>query len=151
MIAEVSVIIGALKAVNEGIAAIKEAGDNVGGIAEFFGKHTQAKESVAAIEKETVKGIRRLTREEALDLAWAKKALREQEKEFKKSIPRDVWNDMLHIQSQSIADEKHADLMVVLEKRKKIAKIKGIVRDVLSIILGSTIIVAAIYYLVQVY
>ena len=147
MIAEVSMIIGALKAVNEGIAAFKEAGDNASGIASFFGSHSEAKESIKTIEQETAKGTRRLTREEALDLAWAKKALREQEKEFKKSIPRDVWTDMLFIQSKSIAEEKHADLTAVLQKRKRKAELKKTATEILSILVGCSIIAGAVYYI----
>lgn len=146
MLGEVSVIIGALKAVNEGIKVLKESEDNVNNIAQFFGKHTEAKESVAIIEKEQATGVRRLSREEALDLAWAKKALREQEKEFKKSIPRDVWNDMLHIQSQSIADEKHAKMMAKVNERKRIAKLKSNIIEGLSVVVGLGIIGGIVYY-----
>lgn len=143
MFLEVSAILGALRAVNEGIAVLKESNDNVSGMVSFFKSHNEAKESVANIEKEQSSGTRRLTQEEALDLAWAKKALREQEKEFKKSIPRDVWNDMLNIQHRSIQEEKHAQLTIMLAHRRKISKHKEWAVHFLSIVVGACVLVGA--------
>jgi len=147
MLLEISAILGALKAVNQGISTVKESNKNLGDIASFFGSHSEAKESIKTIEQETAKGTRRLTQEEALDLAWAKKALRDQEKEFKKSIPRDVWNDMLFIQSKSIAEEKHAGLTALLQKRKRKAELKKTATEILSILVGCSIIAGAVYYI----
>tara|TARA_R110000782_G_C14818401_1_gene413562 strand:- start:8582 stop:9109 length:528 start_codon:yes stop_codon:yes gene_type:complete len=146
MLLEISAILGALKAVNQGISVVKESNKNLGDIASFFSQHSEAKESVANIEKEAATGNRRLTREEALDIAWAKKALREQEKEFKKSIPRDVWNDMLFIQSKSIAEEKHADLQAVLNERKKVAQLKSRATSAVSTLICMVVIAVALGY-----
>ena len=71
-------------------------------------------------EEATKTGDHVLTQEEALELAWAKNAIREREKELKKITPREVWRDMLAIQYKSLSEHKAK----VAKERKETAKKK---------------------------
>jgi hypothetical protein len=115
MIAEISAVVGILKALNDGIATVKESGDHLSGLS---GLATKAGDHV-------------LTQEEALELAWAKNAIREQEKELKKITPKHVWRDMLMIQNKSLLDHKHKLEKIRLAKLKKQRQIGDAVKNVL--------------------
>jgi hypothetical protein len=72
MIAEISAVVGILKALNDGIATVKESGDHLSGLSGLFTSLTDSKVAVESIEEATKAGDHVLTQEEALELAWAK-------------------------------------------------------------------------------
>ena len=147
MIAEISAVVGILKALNDGIATVKESGDHLSGLSGLFTSLTDSKVAVESIEEATKAGDHVLTQEEALELAWAKNAIREQEKELKKITPKQVWRDMLMIQNKSMLDHKHKLEKARLAKLKKQRQIGDAVKNI-----GATIVVlacfASSYYLV---
>ena len=147
MIAEISAVVGILKALNDGIATVKESGDHLSGLSGLFTSLTDSKVAVESIEEATKAGDHILTQEEALELAWAKNAIREQEKELKKITPKQVWRDMLMIQNKSMLDHKHKLEKARLAKLKKQRQIGDTVKNI-----GATIVVLACfvssYYLV---
>jgi len=134
MIAEISAVVGILKALNDGIATVKESGDHLSGLSGLFTSLTDSKVAVESIEEATKAGDHVLTQEEALELAWAKNAIREQEKELKKITPKQVWRDMLMIQNKSILDHKHKLEKARLAKLKKQRQISDAVKNVLATI-----------------
>jgi len=147
MIAEISAVVGVLKALNDGIKTVKESGDHLSGLSGLFTSLTDSKVAVESIEEATKAGDHVLTQEEALELAWAKNAIREQEKELKKITPKLVWRDMLMIQNKSILDHKHKLEKIRLAKLKKQRQVGDTVKNI-----GATIVVLACfvssYYLV---
>lgn len=134
MIAEISAVVGILKALNDGIATVKESGDHLSGLSGLFTSLTDSKVAVESIEEATKAGDHVLTQEEALELAWAKNAIREQEKELKKITPKLVWRDMLMIQNKSILDHKHKLEKARLAKLKKQRQIGDAVKNILATI-----------------
>jgi len=134
MIAEISAVVGILKALNDGIATVKESGDHLSGLSGLFTSLTDSKVAVESIEEATKAGDHVLTQEEALELAWAKNAIREQEKELKKITPKQVWRDMLMIQNKSILDHKHKLEKARLAKLKKQRQIGDAVKNILATI-----------------
>ena len=147
MIAEISAVVGVLKALNDGIKTVKESGDHLSGLSGLFTSLTDSKVAVESIEEATKAGDHILTQEEALELAWAKNAIREQEKELKKITPKQVWRDMLMIQNKSMLDHKHKLEKARLAKLKKQRQVGDAVKNI-----GATIVVLACfvssYYLV---
>ena len=148
MIAEISAVVGVLKALNDGIKTVKESGDHLSGLSGLFTSLTDSKVAVESIEEATKAGDHILTQEEALELAWAKNAIREQEKELKKITPKQVWRDMLMIQNKSLMDHKHKLEKIRLAKLKKQREIGDAIKNI-----GATIFVLAFfagsYYLVN--
>ena len=140
MIAEISAVVGILKALNDGIATVKESGDHLSGLSGLFTSLTDSKVAVESIEEATKAGDHVLTQEEALELAWAKNAIREQEKELKKITPKTVWRDMLMIQNKSMLDQKHKLEKARLAKLKKQRQIGDAVKNI-----GATIVVLAAF------
>ena len=147
MIAEISAVVGILKALNDGIATVKESGDHLSGISGLFTSLTDSKVAVESIEEATKAGDHILTQEEALELAWAKNEIREKEKELKKITPRAVWRDMLAIQHKSLMDHKHKIEKARLAKLKKQREVSDLVKNI-----GGTILLLALfagsYYLI---
>jgi hypothetical protein len=147
MIAEISAVVGILKALNDGIATVKESGDHLSGLSGLFTSLTDSKVAVESIEEATKAGDHVLTQEEALELAWAKDAIRQHEKELKKITPKQVWRDMLMIQNKSMLDHKHKLEKIRLAKLKKQRQVGDAVKNI-----GATIVVLACfvssYYLV---
>jgi hypothetical protein len=147
MIAEISAVVGILKALNDGIATVKESGDHLSGLSGLFTSLTDSKVAVESIEEATKAGDHILTQEEALELAWAKNAIREHEKELKKITPKAVWRDMLSIQHKSLMDHKQKIEKARLAKLKKQRQIGDAAKNI-----GATIVVLACfvssYYLV---
>ena len=140
MIAEISAVVGILKALNDGIATVKESGDHLSGLSGLFTSLTDSKVAVESIEEATKAGDHVLTQEEALELAWAKNAIREQEKELKKITPKQVWRDMLMLQNKSLMDHKHKLEKIRLAKLKKQREIRDAVKNI-----GATIVVLAAF------
>jgi len=140
MIAEISAVVGVLKALNDGIKTVKESGDHLSGLSGLFTSLTDSKVAVESIEEATKAGDHVLTQEEALELAWAKNAIREQEKELKKITPKQVWRDMLMIQNKSLMDHKHKLEKIRLAKLKKQRQIGDAVKNI-----GATIVVLAAF------
>ena len=134
MIAEISAVVGILKALNDGIKTVKESGDHLSGLTGLFTSLTNSKVAVESIEEATKAGDHVLTQEEALELAWAKNAIREQEKELKKITPKQVWRDMLMIQNKSILDHKHKLEKARLAKLKKQRELGDAVKNILATI-----------------
>ena len=147
MIAEISAVVGILKALNDGIATVKESGDHLSGLSGLFTNLTDSKTAVESIEEATKAGDHVLTQEEALELAWAKNAIREHEKELKRITPKAVWRDMLMIQNKSLLDHKHKLEKIRLAKLKKQREVSDLVKNI-----GATIFVltffAGTYYLI---
>jgi len=140
MIAEISAVVGILKALNDGIATVKESGDHLSGLSGLFTSLTDSKVAVESIEEATKAGDHVLTQEEALELAWAKDAIRQHEKELKKITPKQVWRDMLMIQNKSMLDHKHKLEKARLAKLKKQRQIGDAVKNI-----GATIVVLAAF------
>ena len=140
MIAEISAVVGVLKALNDGIKTVKESGDHLSGLSGLFTSLTDSKVAVESIEEATKAGDHVLTQEEALELAWAKNAIREQEKELKKITPKQVWRDMLMLQNKSMLDHKHKLEKARLAKLKKQREIRDAVKNI-----GATIVVLAAF------
>ena len=140
MIAEISAVVGVLKALNDGIKTVKESGDHLSGLSGLFTSLNDSQVAVESIEEATKAGDHVLTQEEALELAWAKNAIREQEKELKKITPKNVWRDMLAIQHKSLMDHKHKIEMARLAKLKKQRQIGDAVKNI-----GATIVVLAAF------
>ena len=140
MIAEISAVVGVLKALNDGIKTVKESGDHLSGLSGLFTSLTDSKVAVESIEEATKAGDHVLTQEEALELAWAKNAIREHEKELKKITPKQVWRDMLMIQNKSMLDHKHKLEKARLAKLKKQRQIGDAVKNI-----GATIVVLAAF------
>jgi len=140
MIAEISAVVGILKALNDGIATVKESGDHLSGLSGLFTSLTDSKVAVESIEEATKAGDHILTQEEALELAWAKNAIREQEKELKKITPKLVWRDMLMIQNKSILDHKHKLEKIRLAKLKQQRKVTDMLKNI-----GATIVVVSVF------
>jgi len=140
MIAEISAVVGVLKALNDGIKTVKESGDHLSGLSGLFTSLTDSKVAVESIEEATKAGDHILTQEEALELAWAKNAIREHEKELKRITPKLVWRDMLMIQNKSILDHKHKLEKARLARLKKQRKIGDAVKNI-----GATIVVLAAF------
>jgi hypothetical protein len=134
MLAEISAVVGILKALNDGIKTVKESGDHLSGLSGLFTSLTDSKVAVESIEEATKAGDHVLTQEEALELAWAKNAIREQEKELKKITPKQVWRDMLMIQNKSILDHKHKLEKARLAKLKKQRELGDAVKNILATI-----------------
>ena len=140
MIAEISAVVGVLKALNDGIKTVKESGDHLSGLSGLFTSLTDSKVAVESIEEATKAGEHVLTQEEALELAWAKDAIRQHEKELKKITPKLVWRDMLMIQNKSILDHKHKLEKARLAKLKKQREIRDAVKNI-----GASIVVLAAF------
>tara|TARA_R110000823_G_scaffold24283_4_gene71811 strand:- start:1004 stop:1456 length:453 start_codon:yes stop_codon:yes gene_type:complete len=146
MIAEISLVVGALKTLNAGIKTVKESGNHLSDIAGIFSTLTESKQAVEKIEHEAKEGTHVLSQEEALELAWAKNEIREREKELKKITPREVWRDMLSIQHKSLMEYKTK----IAKEKKAIAKKKqalsSIVEGVFFWTLLASIAFGALYY-----
>jgi len=140
MIAEISAVVGVLKALNDGIKTVKESGDHLSGLSGLFTSLTDSKVAVEGIEESTKAGDHVLTQEEALELAWAKNAIREHEKELKRITPKLVWRDMLAIQHKSLMDHKQKIEKARLAKLKKQRQISDAVKNI-----GATIVVLAAF------
>jgi len=140
MIAEISAVVSVLKALNDGIKTVKESGDHLSGLSGLFTSLTDSKVAVESIEEATKAGDHILTQEEALELAWAKNAIREQEKELKKITPKLVWRDMLMLQNKSILDHKHKLEKIRLAKLKQQRKVTDMLKNI-----GATIVVVSVF------
>jgi len=140
MIAEISAVVGVLKALNDGIKTVKESGDHLSGLSGLFTSLTDSKVAVESIEEATKAGDHVLTQEEALELAWAKDAIRQHEKELKRITPKAVWRDMLMIQNKSILDHKHKLEKIRLAKLKQQRKVTDMLKNI-----GATIVVVSVF------
>ena len=147
MIAEISAVVGILKALNDGIATIKESGDHLSGLSGLFTSLTDSKTAVESIEEATKAGDHVLTQEEALELAWAKNAIREHEKELKRITPKAVWRDMLMIQNKSLLDHKHKLEKIRLAKLKKQRQIGDAVKNVAAAVCTVALFVGSYYFI----
>ena len=142
MLAEISAVVGVLKTLNAGIKTVKESGSHLSDLAGIFTSLTESKVAVETIEHVTKQGNHILTQEEALELAWAKNAIREREKELKKITPRDVWRDMLNIQHKSLMEHKHRLEKERLAKLRKQTKVTEAVKTILGTALLITVGIA---------
>jgi|TARA_B110000259_G_C13983511_1_gene389538 hypothetical protein len=149
MLAELTLLVGTLKTLNEGIKTVKESSGHLKGISGLFSALTESKVAVETIEHKQKEGDHILSQEECLELAWAKAEIRKKEKELKKHTPREVWRDMLNIQHKSVMDHKSK-----LEKQR-IAKNRAITKreETIKSVFGTTILIGvgvAVYYGTQV-
>lgn len=150
MIAEISAVVGILKALNDGIATVKESGDHLSGLSGLFTSLTDSKVAVESIEEATKAGDHILTQEEALELAWAKDAIRQHEKELKKMTPKQVWRDMLMIQNKSLLDHKQKIEKARLERLRKRRKIEDTLKSIGATIVTISIFAASYWFFVKV-
>ena len=145
MIAEITLVVGALKTLNAGIKTVKESGSHLSDLKGLFSTITESKVAVETIEEATKAGDHVLTQAEALDLAWAKAEIRAKEKELKKHTPREVWRDMLAIQHKSMMENKHQREKKRLEKLRQQSKNDDMIKHVFGgILLVAT--AASFYY-----
>ena len=149
MIAEISAVVGILKALNEGISTVKESGSHLTGLTGVFDSLTKSKAAVEQIESEVSEGHHIITQEEALELAWAKNDIREKEKELKKITPRLVWRDMLAIQHKSLMDDKQRREKARLAKNRAITKRDAMLKNVFGVAFLS-LLGGAVWYAVEV-
>ena len=143
MIAEISLLISGLKAINEGVQVVKESGAHLEGLAGVFDKLTESKKTIETIEHDTKKGAHVLSQKEALDLAYARAELKKKERELKRSVPPAVWRDMLTIQHQSLMAHKQS-----LEKQR-LATLRAMSKrtDTLYQIGGSLLLLITSYFI----
>ena len=146
MIAEISLVVGALKTLNAGIKTVKESGSHLSDIAGIFSTLTESKAAVETIEQAAKTGDHLLTQKEALELAWAKNAIREEEKALKKITPREVWRDMLAIQHRSLMDHKNKLEKERLAKLRLQSKHEDIIKNICGGLLLLAAFTAAYYY-----
>jgi hypothetical protein len=134
MIAEISAVVGILKALNEGISTVKESGSHLTGLTGVFDGLTKSKAAVEQIESEVSEGHHIITQEEALELAWVKNDIREKEKELKRITPRLVWRDMLAIQHKSLMEDKQRREKARLAKNRAITKRDEMIKNLLGVL-----------------
>lgn len=145
MIAEITLVVGALKTLNAGIKTVKESGSHLSDLKGLFSTITESKVAVETIEEATKAGDHVLTQSEALDLAWAKAEIRAKEKELKKHTPREVWRDMLAIQHKSLMENKHQREKKRLEKLRQQSKNDDMIKNIIGVV-ALIATAAAIYY-----
>jgi len=146
MIAEITLVVGALKTLNAGIKTVKESGSHLSDLKGLFSTITESKVAVEIIEEATKAGDHVLTQAEALDLAWAKAEIRAKEKELKKHTPREVWRDMLAIQHRSLMENKERLNKERMAKLRRISKNEDIVKNICGGLLLLAAFAAAYYY-----
>jgi len=146
MIAEITLVVGALKTLNAGIKTVKESGGHLSDLKGLFSTITESKVAVETIEEATKAGDHVLTQAEALDLAWAKAEIRAKEKELKKHTPREVWRDMLAIQHRSLMENKERLNKERMAKLRRISKNEDIVKNICGGLLLLAAFAAAYYY-----
>ncbi len=147
MLAEISAVVGVLKTLNAGIKTVKESGSHLSDLAGLFTSITESKVAVETIEQASKQGDHVLTQEEALELAWAKNAIREREKELKKITPREVWRDMLAIQHKSLMEHKHKLEKERLARLRKQTKVSEAVKTILGTALLITVGIASYIFI----
>ena len=146
MIAEITAVVGVLKTLNAGIKTVKESGSHLSDLSGLFTSLTESKAAVETIEEATKTGDHVLTQEDALELAWAKNAIREREKELKKITPREVWRDMLAIQHRSLSEH-----MAKLEKQRlatlrQQSKKEELIKHTVGVVLLVAVLAAIYHY-----
>jgi hypothetical protein len=146
MIAEITLVVGALKTLNAGIKTVKESGSHLSDLKGLFSTITESKVAVETIEEAAKAGDHVLTQAEALDLAWAKAEIRAKEKELKKHTPREVWRDMLAIQHRSLMENKERLNKERMAKLRRISKNEDIVKNICGGLLLLAAFAAAYYY-----
>jgi len=146
MIAEITLVVGALKTLNAGIKTVKESGSHLSDLKGLFSTITESKVAVETIEEAAKAGDHVLTQAEALDLAWAKAEIRAKEKELKKHTPREVWRDMLAIQHRSLMENKERLNKERMAKLRRISKNEDIVKNICGGLLLLAAFSAAYYY-----
>ena len=146
MLAEISVVVGVLKTLNDGIKTVKESGSHLTGLAGVFDTLTASKAAVETIEQETQSATdgKVLTQEEALSLAWIREDIKKKERALKRSVPPAVWRDMLMLQSKSLANHKFKLEQIRLAKVRRITKIDTLFKNALGAV--CVILSAALAY-----
>tara|TARA_R110001632_G_scaffold103669_1_gene212425 strand:+ start:34 stop:489 length:456 start_codon:yes stop_codon:yes gene_type:complete len=146
MIAEISLLVSGIKAVNETIATFKEGKDNLDGLAGVFGSLSESKNAIEKIDQQVEQGDHVLTQEEALKLAYCREEVRKQERALKRATPPAVWRDMLHLKSKSEQDAKQK----IRAQQKAVAKKTQMIRSLAEGVAFWAVLVAlavsVIYY-----
>ena len=146
MIAEITAVVSVLKTLNAGIKTVKESGSHLSDLSGLFTSLTESKAAVETIEEAAKSGDHILNQAEALELAWAKNTIREEEKALKKITPREVWRDMLAIQHRSLIDHKDKLEKQRLAKLRLQSKNEDIIKNVSGGLLLLAAFAAAYYY-----
>jgi len=143
MIAEISLLISGLKAINEGVRVVKESGSHLEGLAGVFDKLTESKKTIETIEHEAKEGSHVLSQQEALDLAFARAELKKEEARLRRSVPAAVWRDMLQIQHQSVMAHKQE-----LEKKRLAAlRARSKREDIIYQVVGGVALAITSYFI----
>ena len=143
MLAEISLLISGLKAINEGVRVVKESGSHLEGLAGVFDKLTESKKTIETIEHETKEGAHVLSQQEALDLAFARAELKKEEARLRRSVPAAVWRDMLQIQHQSVMAHKQE-----LEKKRLAAlRARSKREDIIYQVVGGVALAITSYFI----
>jgi isoaspartyl peptidase/L-asparaginase-like protein (Ntn-hydrolase superfamily) len=112
----------------------------------LFTSLTESKAAVETIEEATKTGDHVLTQEDALELAWAKNAIREREKELKKITPREVWRDMLAIQHRSLSEHKAKLEKQRLATLRQQSKKEDLIKHTVGVVLLVAVLAAIYHY-----
>jgi len=146
MITEITAVVGVLKTLNAGIKTVKESGSHLSDLSGLFTSLTESKAAVETIEEATKTGDHVLTQEDALELAWAKNAIREREKELKKITPREVWRDMLAIQHRSLSEHKAKLEKQRLATLRQQSKKEDLIKHTVGVVLLIAVLAAIYHY-----
>lgn len=146
MLAEISLVVGALKSINDAIKTVKESGSHISDISGIFTSVTETQVAVDNIEAAVEEDGGVLTQEQALEIAWAKKELADIQKELKKQTPRDVWRTMLAVQHKSVMDNKQRLEKDRLDKLRKQSKNEDILKNVIGYSLLLVVLYAAYFF-----
>lgn len=130
MLAEISLLVSGIKAVNETIATLKEGKDNLDGLTGVFGKLSESKQSFDEIDQRVEQGDHVLSQDEALKMAYVREEIRKAERALKRATPPAVWRDMLMLKSRSEQDAKDKIRKQQAAIAKKNRKIRSIVEAV---------------------
>ena len=146
MIAEISLVVGALKGINDAINTVKESGSHISDLSGIFTSVTETQVAVDNIEAAVEEDGGVLTQKQALEIAWAKKELADIQKELKKQTPRDVWRTMLSVQHKSVMDNKQRLEKDRLNKLRKQSKNEDILKNVIGYALLLVVLYAAYFF-----
>lgn len=132
MIGEVAMVLSALKALNDGIATVKESGGNLSSI---MGKWADVEEKVRDVE---VKKTGAMSYKEALDMESAKRQLINFDRQLKDICLIQGQADLYTSIKQRMAEAQHAhakQVAAVRKKRKERREMFGLATTILVITL----------------
>jgi DNA repair exonuclease SbcCD ATPase subunit len=144
MIGEIAAVLGALKALNDGISTLKQAKDNAGGFSALLSKWADVDEKIRDVEQ---KKTGRMSYKEALDLEAAKRQIKNFDQQLKDICilqqQGDLYFDIKNRMDEArVAHEKEvAKLRIKRKEMKKFYKQIGIA-------FGSSILFMGVCFLI---